>query len=217
LPDGNWCGTLLTSNHNGENEAEVKRVREEHPGENECILRDRVLGAIAVTRGVSQLTPGDALTKLDTNPSALGDYVFKLPPVFTSKVFLLAKPGFIFSTSIDEWIGRNMTPPYLSRHAEVHYRRLLKGHNEVESAGRDGFLIMCSDGLTDLFRDEEDVVARWAEVVGSVVDGTERGNAALALLRDALGGEDLDKVSAFMTLESTEGWMDDTTVAVQRF
>lgn len=38
-------------NHNGRDEAEVKRIRSEHPGEEECVVRDRVLGSIAVTRG----------------------------------------------------------------------------------------------------------------------------------------------------------------------
>jgi len=201
LPDGRWSGTLLTSNHNGGNEVEVQRVMDEHPGEDESMLRNRVLGAIAVTR-------------------ALGDYVFKLPSVFSTKVFLLAKPGFIFRASnIDEWIGRNLTPPYLSRHPGVHHRRLLKGRDNdgADSAGRDVFLIMCSDGLADLFRDKENVFTHWSEVVGSVVLRDDGGNAALTLLRDALGGEDLHKVSAFMMLENTEGWMDDTTITVQTF
>lgn len=50
---GEWKASLLSSNHNGMDETEANRVRREHPGENECILRDRVLGAIAVTRGIS--------------------------------------------------------------------------------------------------------------------------------------------------------------------
>ena len=53
-PNGTWRATPLTVNHNGGNAAEVQRVQDEHPGEKECILRDRVLGAIAVTRGIFQ-------------------------------------------------------------------------------------------------------------------------------------------------------------------
>jgi pyruvate dehydrogenase phosphatase len=37
--------------HNGENPAEANRIRNEHPGELEAILNDRVLGGIAVTKG----------------------------------------------------------------------------------------------------------------------------------------------------------------------
>ena len=40
----------MTSNHNCENDAEVSRVILEHPGEPECILDRRVLGALAPTR-----------------------------------------------------------------------------------------------------------------------------------------------------------------------
>ena len=54
MADGTWGATLITSSHNGDNEEEVIRIRDEHPGEYECMLRGRVLGGIAVTRGVSE-------------------------------------------------------------------------------------------------------------------------------------------------------------------
>lgn len=49
---GEWHSRLLSSNHNGADPAEAERIRSEHPGESESVLRDRVLGAIAVTRGM---------------------------------------------------------------------------------------------------------------------------------------------------------------------
>ena len=76
---------------------------------------------------------------------------------------------------------------------------------------------MCSDGLTDLYPKRQDVIQQWAAVVGHVLEAASSGNAALALLRDALGGHDLAKVAAKMTLEDTEEWMDDTTITVQTF
>lgn len=43
----------MSSNHNGNNNVEVARIRKEHPGEHgQCVSNDRVLGAIAVTRGI---------------------------------------------------------------------------------------------------------------------------------------------------------------------
>lgn len=45
-----WKVEYLTTNHNGDNDAEVDRVRREHPGEAECVLNQRVLGALAPTR-----------------------------------------------------------------------------------------------------------------------------------------------------------------------
>lgn len=42
---------ILTSSHNGRSEAEQQRIKLEHPDEEGAILKNRVLGAIAVTRG----------------------------------------------------------------------------------------------------------------------------------------------------------------------
>lgn len=49
--DGKWDASVTSSNHNGADKEEMERIRSEHPGEPECILDDRVLGSIAVTRG----------------------------------------------------------------------------------------------------------------------------------------------------------------------
>lgn len=48
---GKWSASLLSSFHNGCNDAEVEQIRKDHPGEAECVRNNRVLGAIAVTRG----------------------------------------------------------------------------------------------------------------------------------------------------------------------
>jgi hypothetical protein len=45
-----WQVDFLTNAHNGDNEAEIERIRAEHPNEEECILNQRVLGALAPTR-----------------------------------------------------------------------------------------------------------------------------------------------------------------------
>ena len=51
-PDGplRWKSELVTANHNCDNDSEISRVISEHPGEPECILDRRVLGALAPTR-----------------------------------------------------------------------------------------------------------------------------------------------------------------------
>lgn len=46
-----WNPLILSTDHNAQEASEVARVRKEHPGEQACILNDRVLGAIAITRG----------------------------------------------------------------------------------------------------------------------------------------------------------------------
>jgi pyruvate dehydrogenase phosphatase len=50
-PDGHWTASQLSSYHNGINHAEKTKITAEHPGETDCIINDRILGALAVTRG----------------------------------------------------------------------------------------------------------------------------------------------------------------------
>jgi len=45
-----WKVEVLTTSHNGDNDAELERVRESHPDEPECVVDRRVLGALAPTR-----------------------------------------------------------------------------------------------------------------------------------------------------------------------
>jgi len=197
-PSGPWKASLLSTNHNGTDQGEVERLRFEHPGEDEVVLNDRVLGAIAVTR-------------------AIGDLEFKLPAVYTQRVLANTKPGFRLSTKLSEFLPRNITPPYVSNIADVQ-------HVKLDSSQQDErFLVMCSDGLTDLYmydsNDQEDLatleqIADYIVVMaGSRAD--PHSNAALCLLRDALGGDDEEKVSRSLTVEMAEKWMDDVTILVQ--
>lgn len=50
-PSGEWSAKVLSFSHNGDETAEANKMREQHPGEPQCIKDNRVLGAIAVTRG----------------------------------------------------------------------------------------------------------------------------------------------------------------------
>ncbi|KAG6888918.1 hypothetical protein C0992_007105, partial [Termitomyces sp. T32_za158] len=47
---GDWIVERLTTAHNGDNDAEVERVRLAHPDEPECVIDRRVLGALAPFR-----------------------------------------------------------------------------------------------------------------------------------------------------------------------
>ena len=46
-----WTPTPLNDLHNLENPAEVQRLREEHPGEDDIVERGRTKGQLGVTRG----------------------------------------------------------------------------------------------------------------------------------------------------------------------
>ncbi|KAH7922376.1 protein serine threonine phosphatase 2C [Leucogyrophana mollusca] len=194
---GKWSTSILSANHNGADASEVARIHSEHADEAECVLRNRVLGAIAVTR-------------------AIGDHLFKLPSIYTERVFKNCSPGFRLSTPLNDFIGRNKTPPYLSNMADVR-------HVDISSSiTADRFLIMCSDGLVDLYMCDntrtgtlQTFAEGWVNLIGGAGSQNSFSDGALRLLRDALGGDDEDRVAQMLTVEMGMKWMDDTTVLVQ--
>lgn len=152
---------------------------------------------------------------------ALGDHVFKLPTVYTTQIFgVLGGRGFMKATN--EFIHRIMTTPYISNLAEVRHIEL------PELAGAEGtkrLLILASDGLVDVgiwpSKQEaegqaEKIAQRWVDVAAEAsAEGAGAPTRALAVLRDALGGVDEEKVSRMVTVEMNERWVDDTTILVQ--
>jgi len=197
-PDGplSWKSELLTSNHNCDNDAEVSRVVSEHPGEPECVLDRRVLGALAPTR-------------------CIGDIPFKLPSEFTRKILYNIFPGYRDTSAWDEFLDRNISPPYITAEPEITHRTLRPNTD-------NGFLILCSDGLADLwsttFSDEQSMVDEWGRLAAEVVnkEGTSgKTNLALKLLRHSIGGDDAKSVSRVLTLDMNTPWIDDTTIVVQ--
>lgn len=86
-----------------------------------------------------------------------------------------------------------------------------------------GSLILCSDGLADLYEGrgtEQEVVQRWVEVVcGDTRDPEGQGlggDSALALLKDGLG-ETLENASMNLTVDMNQAWLDDTTIVILSF
>lgn len=151
-------------------------------------------------------------TQLSDFRAAVGDIWFKIPAIYTNRVFLNFESGFTLPDRVRGYIGRNLTPPYMSGVPDVT-------HVELTSISGDKFLVLCSDGLTDSYEADrmklDDVLApRFVELVGKDYGGSK--HLALSLLRDALGGEDEDKLSRFLTVEMDCRWQDDTTVLVQR-
>ncbi|KAJ7588177.1 protein serine threonine phosphatase 2C [Mycena floridula] len=183
-----WDSRILSANHNVQNAVEANRVRAEHPGEPDCIVGIRTLGLTTLTR-------------------ALGDMLFKLPAVYTERVFAVSKPPMHEGYPIGDLITRNISPPYLSNQAEVV-------HIDLRSL-QAPFLILCSDGLAELcsktskLRPELEIAQFFADIVG---DGKDSENMALELLWAALGG---DTKAATGNMEITSGGrVDDTTVLV---
>ncbi|KAG6856737.1 hypothetical protein H0H87_001337 [Tephrocybe sp. NHM501043] len=197
-----WSVECLTTEHNGDNDAEVERVQRAHPDEPECVIDRRVLGALAPFR-------------------CLGDIPFKQPPVFTRRILYNLFPGFHNTSPWEEFLVRNHTPPYITAQPEVTHRRL------DGPAQGPRFLILSSDGFADLCSGEgqQRIVASWAQGMldqpfqiherGGGVSKERPDNMALRLLRRALGGDDRYSVSRVLTLDMEVAWIDDTAIVVQ--
>jgi len=193
-----WRVELLTTDHNGDNDAEIVRVRHEHPEEPECVVDRRVLGALAPFR-------------------SLGDVPFKQPPEFSRRILYNLLPGFHDTSPWEEFLVRNRTPPYISAEPEVTHRRL---DNLPPSKSR--FLVLSSDGFADLCSSEgqQRIITNWARGMAKNTNqatdtGAKSWNMALSLLRKALGGEDRFSVSRVLTLDMDVAWIDDTAIVVQ--
>ncbi|KII89392.1 hypothetical protein PLICRDRAFT_91766 [Plicaturopsis crispa FD-325 SS-3] len=200
-----WNIQVLTKNHNGDNDAEVDRVRSEHPGEPGCVVDRRVLGAIAPFR-------------------CIGDVPFKQPPEFTRRILYNLYPGFHDTSPWEEFLVRNRTPPYISAQPEVTHHALSlpasTPRRQFSPQTRPArFLILTSDGFSDLCHGgagEREVIGAWARsMVGRRSLSEKSDNMALRLLWHALGGEDSSSVSRVLTLDMDGPWIDDTAIVVQ--
>lgn len=64
-----------------------------------------------------------------------------------------------------------------------------------------------------------DITEHWIKIAGEAIDTRRRNgrsNAALCVLKDIMGGDDVHVVSRNLTVEMEERWMDDTTILVQK-
>ncbi|KAL0956064.1 hypothetical protein HGRIS_002233 [Hohenbuehelia grisea] len=192
-PGTRWRGTPLVPVHNAHDQREVRRIRKEHPTEPTCVREGRVLDFLEPTRGI-------------------GDTWLKIPAAYTREVFSKISQKWIPPESLVAHAEHILTPPYVSNTPEVLHRPL-------SNAPGCSLLILCSDGLVDLYDTNiphANLPSHWAGIVGQTFT-TGPDNLAASLLRDALGGDDLDKVSQVLTVEMDEDrWIDDTTIIVQR-
>ena len=139
---------------------------------------------------------------------ALGDHIFKLPSIYADRAFRIAYADSHIMGKADGFLPRCLTPPYLSNMPDVKHVDLSK------VAPEDNVLMLASDGLGDL-KNEHDklpipLAERWVKIAA------ESEKPALSVLRDAMGGDDLEKASFWITVEMDEPWMDDTTILVTR-
>ena len=213
---GGWEVKILSGHHNASNEVEADRVRAAHPDEAECIHQYRTLGLITLTRG----EPQNSLLfyfiyrcniHWDAIYLAIGDSLFKLPPIYTERVLALATPPFHENYKVTELLARNLTPPYLSNRAEVEHVDLASLDPSASPV-----LVLCSDGLIDLYSRRSKIkdIAQAVQLWITTLTHEGRDNLALDLLWDALGGDDGAEVSSKIVRGTSNKRVDDTTVVV---
>lgn len=153
------------------------------------------------------------LFKVLYSPLALGDTWLKLPAAYTRRIFANFSSCSTFKGRADVYAKRILTPPYIANIPDTY-------HHVVNSV--DDFIILCSDGLPDLYEEKnpKELADLWVAVVGLALKSRthqQKQSLSLCLLRDAIGGQDAEAVSRHLTLESEEQWMDDTSIIVQRY
>lgn len=142
--------------------------------------------------------------------------------MYTRRVFGEYIPDWMTPPLARHYAGLILTPPYVSDIPDVHHLVF-----DTTADNQEFFLILCSDGLLDIYDNidvtfsESELAERWIRIVGSSLKRRkEQGlprNLAFDVLRDAIGGDDIDLASRNLTLEMDDKWIDDVTVLVQRF
>ncbi|KAJ6622037.1 phosphatase 2C-like domain-containing protein [Mycena sp. CBHHK59/15] len=194
MQDGKLTPVIMSDRHNCRDANEVERLHAEHPGEENIVQGDRVLGLLAVTR-------------------ALGDHQLKVRSrLLADRILSYLYPSPIPPVAFEDW-DRNghLTPPYLSSSPTVRRHDLLPSD----------MLIFASDGLRDSM-DRIPAADRW-DIIISLANGEDHerlgharirpgygDNAAELLIKNVLFGHDANK----MAKELADPARDDISVVV---
>ncbi|XP_058502573.1 pyruvate dehydrogenase [acetyl-transferring]-phosphatase 2, mitochondrial isoform X1 [Solea solea] len=131
--DGSWSALLLSDDHNSQNQAEVERIKAQHPtSERDTVITDdRLLGVLMPLR-------------------AFGDMRFKWSCELQQSILSgLESRVDVDSLNLYQYSLPNyLTPPYLDVTPDIKYHKLRP---------QDRFLILATDGLWDELGSEEAV------------------------------------------------------------
>lgn len=241
-PDGSWKARALTTDQTGSNEDEARRIKKEHPGEEEtAVRRGRVLGIYEPTRAF-----GDATTKWSREiQHSLARQFFgrtiprdlRTPPYMTARpeitrtrlekdqpaFLVLATDGLYEMLSNEQVVS--MVVEWINQKRPASLRTMLK---QSESS-KSGWIPSWVGGGKNKRSEQrvEDVSAnkdaqkqpirRQSSVPVQI--SVQDQNAATHLMRNALGGADQESVSMLVSIPSplSRRYRDDLTVTVVFF
>ncbi|XP_073327392.1 pyruvate dehydrogenase [acetyl-transferring]-phosphatase 2, mitochondrial isoform X1 [Pagrus major] len=131
--DGSWSAVPLSQDHNSQNQAEVERIKAQHPpSERDTVITDdRLLGVLMPLR-------------------AFGDVRFKWSHELQQSILASLESGVdLDSLNLYQYTPPNyLSPPYLDVTPDISYHKLRP---------QDRFLILGTDGLWDELGSEEAV------------------------------------------------------------
>lgn len=218
-PSGKWIATPLSEDQTGGTPSEIKRLREEHPGEPHVVRNGRILGQLEPSRSF-----GDAFYKwsketqdkikrqffgrtphplLQTPP-----YVTAEPIITTTKIdpkqgdfLVLATDGLWEMLSNEEVVGLvgQWIEQQQSGSANGVSKPWLQGwfRSEIKQLPVEKAQVTNQEGQRPPIRQQQyDISGAASRFV------VEDKNAATHLVRNAMGGKDKDMVCALLTLPS---------------
>lgn len=119
---GNWIVDSLSIDQTGDNEDEVKRIRDEHPNEPNCIRNGRILGSLQPSR-------------------AFGDYRYKFKEVDGKSIEDLPEHLKIYFRAQPK---NFLTPPYVTAKPEITTTNISK-NSKFMVLGSDGLFELLSN------------------------------------------------------------------------
>ena len=214
-----WVAKKLTTDHNTDNQAEIKRILDEHPGEQKrSIFRgDRLLGMLAPLRAFGDFRfKWDAETIQKTIGALLGNMAvpehYKTPPYLTVEPDMTAHkltPKDKFLVIATDGLWDMMTPMQVIRLVGEH----MQGKITLSP-------LVLNENIDIKFRDLKRVLKKRQSAMKLKPQDL---NAATHLIRSALGGTaygvDHGRLSQMLTLppDMVRMFRDDITVVVPFF
>ncbi|KAI9036847.1 type 2C protein phosphatase ptcF [Aspergillus affinis] len=231
--NGKWSATALSEDQTGGTPSEMKRLREEHPGEPNVVRNGRILGQLEPSRSF-----GDAFYKWskETQEKIKRQFFGRTPhPLLKTPPYVTAEP-IITTTKVEpskgdfvviatdglwEMLSNEEVVGLVGEWVEHQRSGAANGSNKswlpswlgfenkqlpVEAAKEAG-----TDGQRRPIRQQQ------YDIAGAASRFTvEDNNAATHLVRNAMGGKDKDMVCALLTLPSpySRRYRDDVTVEV---